>query len=217
MPRRNHFGIAISLALAANACGADSEPDQPVTLGTGGSRPTGCGADAVSVAVTTGEYAPEPAPGSECGAVVTQEPIPTSPVVHSPACSALRYSSNPPSSGDHYGAWTDFRHYEQAVARGNWVHSLEHGAIVVVYNCTDCDDEIAEAVAWMDTLPEDPSCARYGRKRRLVLTPDPLLDVRWAAASWGYTLRSDCFEPQVFTDFAVAHVRNAPEDLCATP
>jgi hypothetical protein len=113
--------------------------------------------------------------------------------------------------------WTDFTHYEQPVARGNWVHSLEHGAIVVVYNCTDCDEEIAAAAEWVDTLPEDPTCAQYGRIRRVVLTPDPLLDVRWAAASWGYTLRSDCFEPDVFTDFTVAHVRRGPEDLCRPP
>lgn len=204
----------VLLGLALSACGADDEPG-PTTLGTGGQGPTGCGADAASVAGTSGEFAPEPADGSHCGAVVTEE-TPTG-ASHVPTCSSLSYASNPPSSGDHYGVWADFTQYEQPVARGNWVHSLEHGAIVVVYNCEDCDDEIAEAAAWIDTLPEDPSCAQYGRLRRVVLTPDPLLDVRWAAAAWGYTLRSDCFEPDVFTDFAVAHIRRAPEDLCATP
>lgn len=213
-PTDTRIAPVLVLGLALCACGADKEPG-PTTLGTGGQGPTGCGADAASVAGTSGEFAPEPAEGSECGAVVTQE-TPTG-ALHVGACSSLRYASNPPSSGDHYGVWADFQQYTEPVARGNYVHSMEHGAIVVAYDCTDCDDEIAEAAAWMDTLPEDPSCAQYGRKRRVVLTPDPLLDVRWAAASWGYTLRSDCFEPSVFTDFAVAHINRGPENLCATP
>jgi hypothetical protein len=202
------------VSLGLSACGADDEPG-PTTLGTGGQGPTGCGADAASVAGTSGEFAPEPADGSACGAVVTEEA--STGASHVAACSSLSYSSNPPSSGNHYGVWADVKHYEEPVARGNWVHSLEHGAIVVVYNCTNCDDEIAEAAAWVDTLPEDPSCAPYGRLRRVVLTPDPLLDVRWAAASWGYTLRSDCFEPDDFTEVAVAHSRKAPVDLCNPP
>jgi hypothetical protein len=214
MRRLTDTRIAIVLGLALSACGADDEPG-PTTLGTGGNGPTGCGADAASVAGTSGEFTPEPAEGSQCGAVVTQE-TPTG-ASHVAACRSLSYSSNPPSSGDHYGVWADFQQYTEPVARGNYVHSLEHGAIVVVYSCTDCDDEVAEAVAWIDTLPEDPSCAQYGRKRRVVLTPDPLLDVRWAAAAWGYTLRSECFEPSVFSDFTLAHITKGPENLCATP
>jgi hypothetical protein len=207
-----------SLGVVAAGCGSDSAPDSP---GSGGNTQQGgapsCGSDSESVAGTTGEFEPLVAADSACGAVFTQEPVPTSPVVHSPACSSLRYSSNPPSSGDHYSRWADFIEYTEAVPRGNWVHSLEHQALVVVYNCTDCEDEVQAARDWIDTLPEDPLCAQFGRVRRVVLTPDPLLDVRWGAAVWGFTLRSDCFEAEVFDTFAREHPGPAPENTCYPP
>jgi hypothetical protein len=171
----------------------------------------------VSRAGTTGEFEAVTVPGSACAAVTTKEPVPDAPVTHSPSCSTLTYSSNPPSSGDHYGQWADFVEYTEPIARGYWVHSLEHGALVVVYNCSDCDDELEAVRDWIDTLPEDPACAPFQRLRRVVLTPDPLLDVRWAAATWGFTLRSDCFEAEVFDAFALEHIGQGPEDTCRTP
>lgn len=200
------------LSLGAAGCGSDSEP-----AATGGGGAPSCGADAASIAGTTGEFEPVAAPESACGAVYTQEPVPSEPIIHSKACSALSYSSNPPSSGPHYGTWADFIEYETPIPRGNWVHALEHRAMVVVYNCDDCDDEVQAARDWIDGLPEDPACARYGRLRRVVLTPDPLLDVRFAAAVWGHTLRSDCFEAEVFDQFRREYPGSGPENTCAPP
>jgi hypothetical protein len=171
----------------------------------------------VSVAGTTGQFPAEELPDSVCAAVVTKEPVPGAPITHSASCSTLLYSSNPPSSGDHYGAWADFIEYTQPIPRGNWVHSLEHGAIAVLYNCSDCEDELQAARDWIETLPEDPSCVPYQRLRRVLMTPDPLLDVRWAAAAWGFTLRSDCFEAEAFDAFAREHAGRGPEDICRPP
>ena len=47
------------------------------------------------------------------------------------------------------------------------------------------------------------------------MTPDPLLDVKWAASAWGWTLKADCFEPSVFGAFVTDHYAHAPEDACA--
>jgi hypothetical protein len=177
----------------------------------------GCGEDAMSLSVTTGEFEPVEAPGTACGAVITQEPVPPPGIVHSAACSPLRYSSNPPSSGDHYSIWADFTEYEKPVSRGNWVHSLEHGAVAILYDCEDCDDELRAAREMLEGLPEEVMCADFARFRRVVVTPDPLLDVKWAASSWGYTLRSSCFEPDVFAAFVTEHLGHAPEDFCNPP
>ena len=35
----------------------------------------------------------------------------------------------------------------------------------------------------------------------VILTPDPTLDVRFAAAAWGHVLRASCFDRQAFGDF----------------
>jgi hypothetical protein len=53
----------------------------------------------------------------------------------------------------------------------------------------------------------------------VLLVPDPKLDVRWAASSWGFTLRADCFDAAAFSDFYVKHAGQplAPEyTLCST-
>lgn len=133
---------------------------------------------------------------------------------HVESCSPVSYGTNPPSSGAHYEHWGAFRVYEAPLPRGFWVHSMEHGAVVIAYSCEDCADEVARARAFIDTLPIDPLC-KSGPKRRIILTPDPLLDTRWAAAAWGYTLKADCFEAESFRAFVDAHYGRGPEQLCA--
>jgi hypothetical protein len=97
------------------------------------------------------------------------------------------------------------------IPRGFWVHSLEHGAVVISYHCPGgCADEVAAAQAFMDTLPAD--CGSTGGWA--ILTPDPELDVRFAASAWGFTLRSSCFERDAFSAFYAEHHNNAPESIC---
>ena len=68
----------------------------------------------------------------------------------------------------------------------------------------------------IDELPEDPLCgASGGPSRRIILTPDPLLETAWAAAAWGHTLTADCFAPEIFRAFVDAHYGAGPEQICA--
>lgn len=132
---------------------------------------------------------------------------------HLAVCSATDYPDNPPAGGDHYSVWAAYRSYSFAVPRGFWVHNLEHGAVVYTYNCPDgCADEVAQVQAMIDALPED--CGG-GPARRVVLTPDPLLDVRWGASAWGQTLRADCVDAARFRNFYLNHFGHGPEQVCA--
>jgi len=134
---------------------------------------------------------------------------------HTADCSVLAEGSVPPAGGDHYGSWAAFQSYGFPIPHGYLIHCMEHGAVVFYYNCPDgCAAEVAEVQAWFDTLPEDPLCTGTGALRRVVLTPDPNLDVRWAISSWGQTLRADCFDPEAFGSFYQAHYGNGPEELC---
>lgn len=49
--------------------------------------------------------------------------------------SKLDYKFNPPTSGDHDAAWITKGFYEEPRSDGALVHSLEHGYIIVWYNC----------------------------------------------------------------------------------
>ncbi|HEY3499092.1 MAG TPA: DUF3105 domain-containing protein [Polyangiaceae bacterium] len=154
---------------------------------------------------------------SSCGAV--HDVFEIEGAAHVPNCSPVTYGTNPPSSGTHYGTWAAFRNYDTPLPRGFWVHSLEHGAVVISYSCSDCDAEIDAARAVIDEAGVDPLCCTEtscgSPVSRVILTPDPELDVPWAASSWGHTLRVDCFEPKVFAAFIDARRGHGAEGVCS--
>ncbi len=47
----------------------------------------------------------------------------------------LSYNSNPPTSGTHFPAWAKRGLYKEVISDGYLIHSLEHGYIVISYNC----------------------------------------------------------------------------------
>ena len=129
---------------------------------------------------------------------------------HIPCTSPATYLTEPPSSGNHYPIWANFQTYTTPVPWGNLVHSLEHGAVVIVYNCPDtCDADVARIQTLMNGIA-DPLCTTP----RLILAPDPTLDVRFAASAWTWTLRADCFDEGIFGDFIRAHIGFGLEQLC---
>ncbi|MFO0746555.1 MAG: DUF3105 domain-containing protein [Myxococcota bacterium] len=149
-----------------------------------------------------------------CSTVVTTYPVDPSP--HVAVCSAVTYSSNPPTSGPHYPIWAQFKVYSEAVPRGYYVHDLEHGAVVVAYNCPEgCADDVAALVAFMAARPADPLCALQTAPNRFVVTPDPLLDTRFAATAWGVALTSDCFDLTALGAFLDANYGHGPEAFCS--
>jgi hypothetical protein len=150
--------------------------------------------------------------GGTCPAVVAQHP--DEGAFHVNCTPVPTYGTKPPSSGNHYPIWADYKTYDAPVPWGHLVHSLEHGAVVIVYNCPGgCPDEVAAAQAMIDSLPVDAICTAP-TKRRVILAPDPTLDIRWAASAWTWTLRASCFSAAAFGDFAKAHYGMGGENLC---
>jgi hypothetical protein len=205
----------VALALAGGACGRDNLAVSSGTAATGGQTAgaSGAGGDDGGLAdapVTEIE-------GGACTAVVQQHP--DEGFLHVDCTPVPVYQTNPPSSGNHYPIWADFQTYTTPVPWGHLVHDLEHGAIVIVYNCPDgCADEIAAAQKMIDAFPTDPICLASPMGppsgHRFILAPDPHLDVRWAASAWTWTIRAPCFDPVVFQEFATAHYGMGREDLC---
>lgn len=54
---------------------------------------------------------------------------------HVPAGTAVEYNSNPPTSGPHYANWEKPGIYDQVLEDGKLIHSLEHGYVIISYNC----------------------------------------------------------------------------------
>jgi hypothetical protein len=133
---------------------------------------------------------------------------------HVGACRITSWKSVPPSSGAHYDEWAAYGIYAKPVPWGFLVHNLEHGAVVFAYNCPEgCPRELSMLEALVRSLPDDPLCATGAVKKRVVLVPDPTLDVRFAASAWGATLRAPCFDADGFRAFYLARRGRGPEPL----
>lgn len=188
--------VAVSLAALAAACSNAAGPMSP--------HMTGAAGDA-----GTGEVMSD---GGACVALIQEHD--DEGAFHVPCSPAPSYGTKPPSSGNHYATWADYKTYATPVPWGHLMHSMEHGAVVIVYNCPDgCADEVAAAQAMIDALPVDPGCVAP-TKRRVILAPDPTLDVRWAATAWTWTLRAPCFDAPVFSQFATEHYAKTVENFC---
>jgi len=148
-----------------------------------------------------------------CHTTITAYPTFASP--HVPVCSPVTYGTNPPTSGPHYPIWAAYQSYATPVPRGFYVHDLEHGAVVILYNCpSGCASDVAALQQFLDARPADPLCLPPV-KSRIVVTPDPLSPTPFAAAAWGHTLTAECLDLATLGAFIDAHYAKAPENECA--
>jgi hypothetical protein len=200
---------------AGDSAGTSQGGDDTVTGGgtntttTGGAAGNSATGGAAGTEVVDAGGAPSEAGAQGCNPVVAAHPDEGN--LHEAICAPLVYHTNPPSSGNHYPIWGVYKSYTKNFPPGFWVHNLEHGAVVITYNCNDgCAAEVAQAQALINSLPPDPDCPNH----RLVMLPDPDLDVRFAASAWGFTLKASCFDRAAFAKFISDHYGHGLELVC---
>ncbi len=158
------------------------------------------------------------------GCVNEVEEVPNEPRVHIPEDQTPVYNHNPPVSGEHYPIWARWQIHTDPLARGYWVHNLEHGGVIFLYRPDAPQDLIDALIRVYNAIPNDDPCEH----RRAVLTADPLLDVPWAVTvsgpeidpeggdlGVGYVIKADCIESeQALVDFAVQYRNHSVENIC---
>jgi hypothetical protein len=207
-----HGALTALLALA----GATSLTSL-LAAGCGGSGSGGSGGSGGGTGnVTTLHPSAPPLAGEAACTVVEVTGIPIASAMHLPICTAIAYPTNPPSGGNHWPVWAAFKAYDVPVRREMYVHDLEHGAIVLAYNCKDaCPEVVAALTAVIDGMAADSACAGPpGPSARMVLTPDPELATPIAAAAWGATYTATCIDLPSLQAFARDHYAQGPEDFC---
>lgn len=130
----------------------------------------------------------------------------------------VQYNSNPPTSGPHYPVWAAFQEYDKPIDRRYLVHDMEHGAVVIFYKCADqasCAPLLAAAREAVAALPDDKSCSGTGARVRVIIVPDPAIDVPLAAASWGWLYKAACGDANTLKQFVRDHYAQGTEDTCA--
>ena len=76
---------------------------------------------------------------------------------HIPQGTKTTYQDYPPASGKHWPVWAPWGIYKEALPR-RFVHNLEHGGIVVLYNCaTPCPDLVRQLEETYAALPKTSS------------------------------------------------------------
>ena len=131
---------------------------------------------------------------------------------HVPEGSAITYAHNPPASGPHYPVWLRYEIFSTPLARGYWVHNLEHGGIVLLYR-TDAPASIVTALTdAYHSLPPDPKCG--GTDARAVMLPDATMPHMVVALAADWILESDTVDAVAIRDFTLAHRDHAPESIC---
>jgi hypothetical protein len=147
-----------------------------------------------------------------CDSTLYDPPVLKSP--HLEECTKIDYLSNPPTGGPHYPRWANYQTYEEPVPLGYLVHGMEHGGVLLGYNCPNgCDAEVTKMQAFIDALADDPLCPMSVRVR-LTLAPMPSLDVPFAVAAWGHMLKAQCFDETRVTKFVEDHYGKGPEEVC---
>ena len=129
---------------------------------------------------------------------------------HIAASRSSVYKSYPPTSGQHWGhTWADWTMYDQPVPPEEYVHSLEHGGIVLLYRCdTPCPDLVKQLRELYTTFPR----AKNG-KVKMVAAPDRKIGTPIAILAWTWIDELPAMDRDRLLRFYRAHVDRGPEDV----
>ena len=116
----------------------------------------------------------------------------------------IHYPDPPPAGGDHNPCWASFGVHDDPVPAENWVHNLEHGAVVFLYQCA-CTEDVAMLESFVKA------------HRLTLLTAYGAMHKRFAVVAWGYRLQTDTLDLPAFEAFYAAHVDQAPESIASNP
>jgi hypothetical protein len=204
------FSATAVLAVSIAACGGDDDSSDTTMSPDGGGR----GAEGGAPVCPDPPPAPQK-PAASCDVSIVVSPV--SPTIrHVPEGTALEYCTNPPSGGDHYPIWAAFQEYDKPIDWPYLVHSMEHGAVVLLYKCDPACPEIVDVLRKVrDEAAPDPLCAGQATPKRIIIAPSPTIPTKVAAAAWGAAYTANCADHPTLAAFVRDHYAKGPENFCS--
>ncbi|KKU03075.1 MAG: hypothetical protein UX99_C0002G0095 [Candidatus Amesbacteria bacterium GW2011_GWB1_47_26] len=141
----------------------------------------------------------------------------------------FKYNSNPPASGPHDADWIRPGVYGEAQDKYKLIHSLEHGYVVVHYNCAKAlsaqpstlsvsaheDNEVATDSGTIKTdCALGQQLADFAKKmelKKLIVQPNPTIDKPIIMVAWDRILKMDTFDEKLAEKFVKAFRNKGPE------
>jgi uncharacterized protein DUF3105 len=108
---------------------------------------------------------------------------------------AVKYRTNPPTSGDHNPVWAEDGIYAPGKEPGkeHWVHSLEHGRIITMYRPGTSKRQISQ----LETLFDEEFNGSSGY-HQLLLQNNTKMPYAVAAVAWRRFVGCKTFNPRIF-------------------
>jgi hypothetical protein len=142
--------------------------------------------------------------------------VPSEGQQHVQAGTQVTYQHQPPTSGSHYSqagvapvAWQTIGTLQPEV----WVHNLEHGGIVVLYNCpSGCDDLQKQLTTYVNSIvPAEPQFGEY----KIILSPysQGMGTHKVALLAWDRIEFLDGYDQAKITQFYESHADKGPERI----
>lgn len=123
---------------------------------------------------------------------------------HLPDGTPIEYSTNPPTSGNHYGNPSNAGFFDDPVAPGALVHNLEHGQIVLWYR-PDAPETVTQAIE------------SYVSGERIALIATPYEQVpagaNFSISAWGAMQSCEQFSAEVVDAFRERFQGRGEEDV----
>ncbi len=118
----------------------------------------------------------------------------------------LSYLVYPPPGGPHNACWWEWGVSADEVPEERWIHNMEHGGVVFLYNCPEgCDEEVNQIIT------------EFGDRERVIISPYSHMEWRFAVVAWEYRTLMNCLDIDALKRFYEDRFAKGPEDVAAMP
>jgi hypothetical protein len=156
------------------------------------------------------------------------QPQPDMGNLHIAIGSNQRYAYCPPASGPHYNNTgvdgpipAKFYGPDEGTRPQGWIHNMEHGAVVILYNCKlgACDDATQAALQAIPVgFPNSPVCGVKAGVLAPVVARFDTMPTEFAALVWDRVLYMNTLDVnEIKTFYATEGELTNPEPQCARP
>jgi hypothetical protein len=124
------------------------------------------------------------------------------------------YNSKPPTSGPHWNiageAPINWGIYDKRIDDEAQLHNLEHGGIMIQYNC-DCPDLVKQLTDWYNSYVPTHPLPLFKNSSKIIIAPYPDMPHRIALTAWNRIDELENFDQERIEKFVAAWRDKGPE------